>query len=530
MKKILTAAVAAALVLGDAVAANLEIGAHMGQSLATYSRTDDDNDDNDGISFFDHYLDASQTYSPITNMSLSQESAIGGGELRLKYTQKHLSQTYINGWLNFASPFGIPGTLTLRFGRFDAYPMVDIVTDANRGYHYGSYAVNPLINKAVGFDPYVMNYFVTRQGFVRSTHSRVHATYVDTLDAEQKPQELYEKARAAGGLTAYNWFFNDPNNMGMTLGYADTFRDVDTSFMVQYAPTDDLMFRFSAHTGSADAYGGSFSHDFYGEKTFTNWNAQVSYKVGDIANLGLTVKMSDQFSGAYTSGTGMWTSAGTDLEASLLASSTTLVDGLQLLVGYSFTGIYMGMKADTAEKADLNEMYMFHAIDLRAVYDIDEQLSVGLNGNLSMVNQSEYYKQKYKEDHNGDNPNDFLGFNAGVSASYALSDTLAIDFNAGFRCVNMNNKVTENKPDGTKEMKDDMLAACSFGVEPSIVFTFSKNAALSLGVNLLVQNLSSDDSHLFVGPQTNHMSNYYGTGCYPFTMTVTVPLYMFIRI
>ena len=510
MKKILTAAVAAALVLGDAVAANLEIGAHMGQSLATYSRTDDDNDDNDGISFFDHYLDASQTYTPITNMSLSQESAIGGGELRLKYTQKSLAQTYINGWLNFASPFGIPGTLTLRFGRFDAYPMVDIVTDANRGYHYGSYAVNPLINKAIGFDPYVMNYFVTRQGFQRGTHSRVGATYEDYATATPK---------TIGSLTAYNWFFNDPNNMGMTLGYADIFRDVDTSFMVQYAPTDDLMFRFSAHTGSADAKGGSLSHDFYGEKTFTNWNAQMSYKVGDIANLGLTVKMSDQFSGAYTSGTGLWTSAGTDLEASLLASSTTLVDGLRLLVGYSFTGIYMGMKADTDKKADLNEMYMFHAIDLRAVYDIDEQFSVGLNGNLSMVNQSEYYKQAYKEEH-GDDPNDFLGFNAGVSASYALSDTLAIDFNAGFRCINVN---YEN--DGDK----DMLAVSSFGVEPSIVFTFSKNAALSLGINLLVQNLSGNgDDGIVSVPQTGHMSAY---GAYhPFTTIVTVPLYMFIRI
>ena len=230
--------------------------------------------------------------------------------------------------------------------------------------------------------------------------------------------------------------------------------------------------------------------------------------------------MSDMLSGTYTSGTGQWSSAGTDLTAALAASSDALVDGLRLFLGYGFAAPYLGMKADYGAKTDLSETYLFHAVDVRAVYDIDEQISVGLNANVSMVNQSEYYKEVNKD------ADDYLGFNVGVSASYALSDLLAVDFNAGFRCLNVNNKVGTERGKTTAE-DGDMLAVSSVGVEPSVVFTFSKNATLSLGVNVLVQNLSGDDVGVATW-QANHMGNY-GT-YYPFTTIVTLPLYMSIRI
>ena len=180
----------------------------------------------------------------------------------------------------------------------------------------------------------------------------------------------------------------------------------------------------------------------------------------------------------------------------------------------------MGMTGDVGTKEDLSETYMFHSVDLRAVFDVDEQLSVGLNGNLSMINQSEYYKEANKD------ADDYLGFNIGVSASYALSDTLAIDFNTGFRTLNVNNKVGTKK-ESTATDEGDMMTVASLGFEPSLAFTFNKNCALTIGVNVLIQNLNSD-THVNVW-QMNSMVNAGGT-YYPFTTVVSLPLYMFIRI
>ena len=516
MKKILMAAATTALLAGNTFAANLVVTSYFGESLATYSKTDDDNDDNDGISFFDHYMDADPGKSPFNNVSLSGETANGGGEIALRWEQKKINMTTLNGWLNFQGPFGIPGTLTLKFGRFDARPAVDFVGDANRGFHYQGYAVNPLTGNA-GFDPHVMNWFLTQQGFAHSTHNRVKAS-----------QGTYWTAQTAGSLTSLPWFFNNLNNACGSIVYSGGWRYDMPTFMVQYAPNDDLIIRWGATSGgSADGVAGAISHDFYGQKTFTNWNAQVSYNVGDIAKLGLTVKMSDALSGVYTTGDGMWHSAGTDLTASLAASSDALVDGLKLFVGYGFAGVYMGMKGDLSAdesksgkaQSDLSETYLFHAIDLRAVYELDEQLSFGLNGNVSMVNQSEYAKEAGFDD-------DYLGFSVGLSASYALSDILAIDFNAGFHCLDVNNEVGTDRDTGATG-KGDMLAVSSIGVEPSLVITLNQNAALSIGVNMLIQNLSGDDVFL-TAPNTNHLS-VSGTQ-YPFTTTVTLPLFLFIRI
>ncbi len=532
MKKIVLAAAGAALLAGYANAANLVVTGTMGESLATYSKTDNDDDTDDGVSFFDHYMDASQAYNPESNISLSGESAIGGGELELKYNDKAMSMMTLNGWLNFANPFGAPGTMTLRFGRFHALPKVDFVKDANRGSHYQSYAVNPLLQKNVGFDSQSMFWFMAHHGFARSTHSRVSSSYSDY----QGPYEYYNTttkvtyslANKNITTTSVNWLFNDANNVGGSIAYADTYKAEYPTVMVQYAPNEDLTVRFGATTGAANEQAGSLSHDFYGQKTFTNWNAQVSYNIPEIAKVGLTVKMSDLLSGCYTSGTGLWESAGTDLQATLAASSDTLVPGLKLFAGYSFAGVYMGMTTgDTTVngKKDVSETYFLHSADLRAVYDIDEQLSVGFNGNLSMVSLSEYAVETAKAA--DADAKDYIGFNVGLSASYALSDTLAIDFNTGFRCLDLNNEVGTDRKDSAKTTEGDWLSVSSIGVEPSLVFTFNKNAALSLGVNVLIQNLSSKDASV-VMPRTNHMAAY--GAYYPFTTTVTLPLFMMIRI
>ena len=516
MKKILLAAAGVAALAGYATAANLSIYGQMGQSLATISNTDNDDDDDDGLSFFDHYLDANQAYSPFPSVSLSGENGNGGAELQFKWADKNLKQLYLNAWINVASPFGAPGVLTFKYGRFDAYPLVDFVTDANRGYHYQSYAVNPLINKTAGFEPAVMQWFIQQQGgFVHSKHDRVGASY-----------DGYWSGQSGTSLTATSWFFHDANNAGAAITYYDIFTAVHPGFMVQYTPFDDLVIRFNTLTGSANDKAGAISHDFYGEKTFTNWNAQVSYKVGDIAKLGLTVKMSDMLSGAYTSGSGLWESAGTDLNVALAASSDQLVDGLRLFFGYAFAGVYLGMEGDIGNDT-YSETYLFHAIDLRAVYDIDEQLSVGLNTNVSIVNQSEY-AVNYVDEDTKKKPyeDDIVGFNVGLSASYALSDILAIDFNTGFRCLNVNNKVGTERGKSDAE-KGDLLAVSSIGFEPSLVFTFSKTASLTLGVNVLIQNLSGDDVHLQM-PRTNHLTAY--GDYYPFTTTVTLPLFLAFRI
>ena len=523
MKKILLTAASVALLAGYTSAANLVISGHWGESLATYANSDDDNDDNDGISFFDHYLTQSQAVNPFNNVQLSGESALGGGELQFSYSNKKIDMTYLNGWLNFANFLGGPGTLTLRFGRFDAYPIVDVVTDANRGFHYASYAVNPLYSKQTGFDAQVMSLFLAKQGFVRDTahNARIYASFGRYWDTTKNMEiDRYNVAQDVKAISGYSWFFNDANNAGNAITYSDSYHWNHPAFMVQYALNDDLLFRFTALPGSASDTAGTISHDFYGEKTFTNWNAQVSYKVGDIAKLGLTVKMSDMLSGAYYTGKGQWESAGTDLNVSLAASSDQLVDGLRLYANYSFAGVYMGMYGDYGTKKDLSETYLLNAIDLRGVYDIDEQLAVGLNANISMVSQSEYYKEVNKD------ADDILGFNVGWSASYALTDILAIDFNTGFRCLDVNNKIGTKK-DSTKTDEGDMMAVSGFGIEPSLAFTFNKNCALTIGINVFIQNLNSD-VHLNAW-QMNSITSAGGT-YYPFTTLVTLPLYMFIRL
>ena len=267
MKRIMMAAAGLAVAAGAANAANVVITAHHGQSLATYTNTDNDNDDDDGLYFFDHYTDGTQDYLPFNNVSLSQESAIGGGELQLKYENKSLTQTYMNGWINFAQPFGTPGTLTLKYGRFDAFPAVDFVGDANRGVHYASYAVNPLYDKTPGFSAQTMSWFLARQGFVHNaSRARVDA-----------PLKAFAAAQGDGkALSGYSWFFNDLNNAGGRITYDSTYYAVSTSMMAQYALNEDMVFRFVAKAGAASDLASTYVHDFYGQKTFTNWNAQVS--------------------------------------------------------------------------------------------------------------------------------------------------------------------------------------------------------------------------------------------------------------
>ena len=516
MKRIVISAAAAMLLAGTASAANLVVTAAMGENLATFSKTDDDNDDNDGIRFFDHYADNSQAWAHdglsyvSSNVSLTGESAIGGAQLEFKYGDKKFSNYLMNGWINVNNFLFTGKMATLKFGRFNALPAVDFVGDATRGYHFNSYGAQ----YQAGFDPQTMAWFLKKQGFTRGAH-----TVLSSYSAWEKPNA---GGTIDGKLSSYNWFFNDANNAGASLGYDSNYFGVTRSFMVQLNLSEDLFVRFVMKSGSADAAAGTVAHDFYGEKTFTNWNAQVSYTIPDIVKLGLTVKMSDQFSGVYYDANDLYESAGTDLNVAFAASSDSLVDGLRLYAGYTFAGVYMGMKNDVNGKTDLSETYMFHAVDLRAVYDVDEQLSVGLLGNVSMVNQSEYAKEA------DSNLKDYMGFNVGLSASYALSDVLAIDCTAGFRCLNTNNEDGIDRDNTSKTTEGDMLSASSIGIEPSLVFTFNKNCALSIGLNVLIQNLNSN-VNMEVW-QNNRMDSTSANVVYPFNTTVTLPLYMFIRI
>ena len=519
MKKIITAAALASMLMGTSYAANVAVYGAVGQNLATFAQTDNDNDDDDGLRFFDHYLDQSQAYLPLDNVVVSSENAISGGEIRLKYDTagKKLKQTSLNGWINFNNWLGTGMLFQIKFGYFDALPAVDFVGDACRGFHFNNYAAQ----YQAGFDPQTMSWFLLKQGFARGAHSDLYSTY-----------STWAAAQASGtALNGYNWFFNDMNNVASSLGYRDGYFGQDKTIMLHFGVNDNLFFRFAIEEGSASGSASSVSHDFYGQKTFTNWKAQVSYNAADLVKLGLTFKMSDRFSGSYKTDNKLYESAGTDITASLAASSDALVDGLRLYASYGFAGIYLGMESDVTKglavvKKDVSETYLFHAIDLRAVYDINEQLSIGLNGNVSMVNQSEWEKENAKAQGNKA-PDDYMGFNVGVSASYAFSDTLAFDLTTGFRCLDVNNKVgTERgKTDNTK---GDMMAVSSFGIEPSVVFTFNKNAALSIGVNVLLQNLSSDDVYVGVW-QNNRMNSSDTNKVYPFTTIVSLPLYLQIR-
>ncbi|MCR5605476.1 MAG: hypothetical protein K6F69_01495 [Treponema sp.] len=490
MKKVLGTIAGILALTGLANAATMTLTARYGESLATYLNTDNDDDDDDGFYFFDHYMangaeGQASTKMSFNNMTFEAENNYGGVEAFVSIPAKSFTVLLLNGWINF-------GNLTLKVGRFNAYPAVDFVGDATVGYHYNSYAAQ----YQAGFDPQVMSWFLRNQGFTVEADSTITSTNSDV-------------SATSSTLEAYNWYFYDPNNAGARLDYDTTYYGVKGGVMAQYNVSDNMFFRLVAVPGSAADNSGTIANNYYGERTLTNLNFQASYTVPDTVKIGATFKLSDLMSGVWNDGDGTYKSAGSDISAALAVSSDYFA-GLQLYGGYTFGATYLGRKASD----DTDQTFMIHSADLRAVYNVSDMLRVGFNGNLSMIAQSDYAKDQGYDD-------DYLGFNFGISASYDYSDSLAFDLTTGFRCLNVNNKITK---DGKE--KSDMLAVSCFGIEPGAVFKLSKTASLNLGVNFLLQNLSGNGDD---AAQTVWINNSKASAktnvVYPFTVVVSVPFY-----
>ena len=503
MKKIISTAVGIFALAGALNAATMTITTRYGESLMSYVKTDNNDDDDDGFYFFDHYMangsegQASNMMS-FNNVSFDATNNVGGVEMRVGVPAKNFSTLLLNGWINFGRNF------TVKVGRFNAYPLVDMIGDATQGYHYNSYAAQ----YNAGFDPQVMSLFVREQNFSHETNSRISSSLAstDTLSA------------TSATLEAYNWYFYDPNNAGGRIDYDTTYYGIKGGLMAEYRALDDnLTLRLVAVPGSAADNGNSFSTgygspQYYGEKTLTNLNFQASYNVPDVVKIGATVKMSDMFSGVYNSGSGIYKSAGTDLSASLAVSSDYFYN-TKLFASYMFGDVFMGRESTDGK----NESYMLHAADVRAIYEIADNFRVGFNGNLSMIQQSEYAKEIAKA--SDTELDDYMGFSVGLSGSYDLSDSIAFDLTTGFRCVNVNNRNTK----GDK----DMMAVSCFGIEPGAVFKLSKQASVNLGVNVLLQNLSSNGDDAAETIWLNNNKNSAKTNVvFPHTLAVTLPFYM----
>lgn len=504
MKKTIAAAIAAITFAGTANAATLSLSTRVGENLVTYAKSDDENDENDGFFFLDQYLDnrlgaqyASRgTYDFLT---FSGETSLGGAEAKIKVMNKALEMRLYNAWVNF-------GNLRITGGAFDAYPVVDIIGDANVGHHYNSYAAQYM----PGFDPQVMSWFLRNEGFFRSNHGgRIATTALPTGSTAGT-------AKLVSTLEDYNWYFYDPNNAGTTIDLDAKYSGHEgAGIMATYQAGDLVNLRVVSTMGAAyQQYGALTNYTYFGEKTPTNLTFQGSYLLPDIAKFALTVKFEDRISGVWNDGEGLMKSAGSDIAASFAASSDAIED-LKLYAGYMFGAAYLGMESDTGD----SETFMFHSADLRAVYQLTDTIALGLDGNLSAVIQSDYAKSIYDDKGAQLYGENIIGFNAGLSATYKFSSSLSFDFNAGFRCLDVNHT---NSTTG----ESDMLAVSSVGFEPSAVFTLTRNCSLSLGVNLLYQNLSGNDEAKETVWLNNNKNSGTANVVYPGTLVVTMPLYM----
>ena len=520
MKKILLTAAAAAILSNSLfAAANLQLQTHSGQSVATFTNgikkvdgTDIVDDDSaNGIHFFDGYN------NEVTDnmVYFSSGEAPSGGEISMKWSRNSWYMNLFNGWVSF-------GDLRVTAGRFNAYPRVDFVKDATSGYHYNSYAAQ----YQPGFDPQVMSWFLRNQGFVRGAHDVYTTTSFSytpvgkstAVTADYINVTTTDYAGANLTLEGYNWYFYDGSNAGSCIDYTtDTTNNHGNrgGLMLTYNLGENAQFRAVATFGSAWANGGAIVNNYLGEKTLTNLNFQASYQVPEIVKLGLTFKISDLISGINDD----LSSAGSDMSVRLDASTDTLVEGLQLYAGYTFAAAMLGMYGDVGKDEDLSESYFFNTADLRAVYQLNEQIKIGLNSNLSIVSQSEYVDKASDGE-----AKDYVGFNVGLSASYQWSELIAFDITTGFRCLNLNH---ENAKGDT-----DPMAVSSFGIEPGIAFTMTKTSALNIGINFLLQNLSGEDDKYAATTiwLNNNKASAAANTVYPLTMVISVPVYLRVQL
>ena len=512
MKKIVSAAIAALFVVGNVFAIDVRISANYGQNVATWAKTDNDQDVDDGLFFTDDYFDnkVGQQYISRGNydfMTFSEEGTYAGVEATLKVMSKELGMRLYNAWLGL-------GGFRFYVGRFDAYPLVDIVEDATVGHHFNSYAAlyRP------GFDPQVMSLFLREEGFRRHANSRIVSTasergmtisegYVSSatkkISSSTKVSNI--NTTVTTDLESYNWYFYDANNAGTCIDYDTTYFGNRGGMMAQYALGEELLFRFVSTYGSTWSEGGSYINNSFGEKTFTNFNAQASYALPDIFKAALTFKMSDIVSGIYTDGDAALESAGSDIQA-MLSLSSDCFENLALYADYLYGATFLGMEDDSGT----SDAYGFHAADFRAVFSPTERLKFGVNGNLSAIVQSDYAKSEGYTDN-------YLGFLLGISASYEFSELISFDFDAGFRCLNVNNRNSDDE-------KDWRQVSC-IGGEVGTCLTLARNCTLNLGVNVLYQNLSRKDEGKSVWLNNNKNSLADNT-VFPGTIVVTVPLYM----
>lgn len=493
MKKIFGAAVAATLLATSTYAASVNISSRYGTNLLTYAQTDNDAEVDDGLFFADDYFN-NKVGAQYTSrgcydfMTFKADGARAGVEARFKVMSKELGMRLYNGYITF-------GNLKLIAGRFDAYPVVDIITDATAGYHFNSYAAQ----YQPGFDPQVMSLFLREEGFLRHENSRIASTAKANVNTQ-----------VSLDLESNNWYFYDANNAGACIDYDTTYFGNRGGYGLEYALGDEWLFRFVQTFGSAWSEQASYVNNYFGEKTFTNFNLQANYTMQDVFKAALTFKMSDIVSGIYTDGDALLQSAGSDLQA-MLAVSSDYFYNLKLYADYMFAATFVGMEDEDGN----SDMLGFHAIDLRAIYELADNFRIGFNGNLSMIAQSDYIKEYAKA--NDTDIDDFIGFNAGLSASYDLSDLITLDFDTGFRCVNLNNRNSK----GDK----DMMQVSAIGAEAGVCFNIAKGTALNLGLNCLFQNFSSEDEGKNIWLNNNKNSTAAAT-VYPGTVVVTVPMYM----
>ena len=488
MKKFFTIAGAALMLSGSASAVTLNISARYGQNLATYAKTPNETEVDDGFFFCDNYFDnkvgaqytSRGTYDFIT---FKADGRFAGVEAKLKVMSKDIGMRLYNGWV---------GTDKFKFyaGRFDAYPLVEIVDDATVGYHFNSYACQ----YQPGFDPQVMSLFLREEGFVRHVSSRIDSTASDNVNA-----------KVSLDLESNNWYFYDANNAGACIDYDTSYFGNRGGMMVQYSPDYRWLFRFVSTFGSAWTEGSEYTNNYIGERTFTNFNMQANYVNPGLFSVALTFKMSDIISGIYTDGDSALKSAGSDIQG-MLAVSSDFFPNLRLYADYLYAAVFLGME-DVFGNSDV---LVFHAADVRAVYSVTDRIKVGANGNISSIVQSQYAKSLGYDD-------GYFGFNFGLSASYRFRENLAFDCTAGVRCVNVNNRNSDDE-------RDWRQVTC-LGIEPSVCWTLAKHASVNLGVNFLCQNFSDKDEGKSIWLNNNKNSLASST-VYPGTIVVTVPLYM----
>ena len=502
MKKLVSAAVIAALVAGTASAevktkinANGHYGTNLWKGIAAEeaSSTEDDSYWYDGAK--DSWTDDVTLQITSDNAGVKIVESIGSGSVAMnnydvwvKYGDLRLDFGKIvnragiigdsNGnWITTGTILNKPG---INNGVITAYK--------NRGYLIGSDLECDVTDEAVeaakrnaaktAYDKVIAKYTAVKVG-------KKDGSGTDTLYYDENGYDVTDAAKKAAKAAAEEAYAKEPD---LSISWdSDSslakFGADSTSYSADYTGTKQNALWLTYGLGDLTLRGTMFTNK---SKTFTDFNLQAEYKK-DALDASLTMKFTDTLSGRdsekdrYALGTDFLTA---------LAVKYDINDELSVFGAYTLGLPYMGREfsasysytddggSNITESESYSAMTMIHAVDLRAQYKSGAIMALGAV-NFTMINPSKYTKEIFKAAYDTD-AETVMGIDVGAQFQYTLSDMVLIDFQTRYDCYDL-------------MKKNDTEGLNSLIVRPGVVLAAEKNCTLTTGVEVTLDNMFTSE-------------------------------------